>query len=502
VLVTSALPLRAPRAAPGCTRATRKGCPEEGGSRLGEKLAGFSEAMAMYDGSKSDESGSTRAPAGENGLDRAASKGLATSVAATTARLQLYQNHASAELMLPAPDATKGGVDEEEGRDSWWLFQFLAILLELVLGLFVFGRVILRCSSSAKGAAWRSCVVGYLLIWPEIALVAAAAATSVRGSDYAITKSSKIKTKESPSLSVQSLEQRRVLSGYVMTDSNIRTAVAAWLADASAAETTYGHISTWDVSGVTSMEALFFDSAFNEDIGAWDTSGVKHMGGMFHEALSFNGDIGMWDTSSVTTMDGMFYSASAFDQDIGAWDTSGVTTMNYMFYSASAFDQDIGAWDTSGVTTMNYMFYSASAFDQDLGWCVGDDVDLSSAFDGTPCASTSCGVHQGICNYPMTDSTIETAVDAWLSNPTTAEATYGHISTWATGGVTDMSWLFRFSSFNQDIGAWDTSGVTDMERMFEGAWAFGRDGRRGDVRPHLDVGDIRGDRHVVFVFRV
>ena len=107
-------------------------------------------------------------------------------------------------------------------------FQFLALLLELLLGLFVFGRIIPRRSSLAKGAAWRSYVAAYLLISPEIALVAAAA-TSVRGSDYTITKSSKIKTNESPSSSVQSLEQRRVLSGYVMTDSNIRTAVAAWL---------------------------------------------------------------------------------------------------------------------------------------------------------------------------------------------------------------------------------------------------------------------------------
>ena len=32
--------------------------------------------------------------------------------------------------------------------------------------------------------------------------------------------------------------------GYAMTDSNIRTAVAAWLSDATAAEATYGHIST------------------------------------------------------------------------------------------------------------------------------------------------------------------------------------------------------------------------------------------------------------------
>ena len=48
---------------------------------------------------------------------------------------------------------------------------------------------------------------------------------------------------------ISNYEQRRVLSGYVMTDSNIETAVAAWLADASAAETTYGHISTWETGG-------------------------------------------------------------------------------------------------------------------------------------------------------------------------------------------------------------------------------------------------------------
>ena len=77
------------------------------------------------------------------------------------------------------------------------------------------------------------------------------------GSDYAITKSSKIKTNESPSSSVRSLGQRRVLSGYVMDDSTIRTAVAAWLSDATAAEATYGHISTWETSGVTDMSWLF-----------------------------------------------------------------------------------------------------------------------------------------------------------------------------------------------------------------------------------------------------
>ena len=93
VLVTAAaLPLRAPARGPRlstCKAKPWKGCPEEGGSRLGEKFAGFSEAMAMYDGHKPDKSASTSAPAGEDGLDRAASKVFATSVAATMARLQL-----------------------------------------------------------------------------------------------------------------------------------------------------------------------------------------------------------------------------------------------------------------------------------------------------------------------------------------------------------------------------------------------------------------------------
>ena len=77
---------------------------------------------------------------------------------------------------------------------------------------------------------------------------------------------------------------------------------------------------------------------------------------------------------------------------------------------------------------------------------------------------------------PLDDNNIQTAVDLWVSDPSTAESTYGHISDWYTGAVTDMEELFfGKSSFNDDISAWDVSQVSNFKNAFRGATAFNQD---------------------------
>jgi len=198
-------------------------------------------------------------------------------------------------------------------------------------------------------------------------------------------------------------------SGYVMDDSTLRTAVDAWLSDATAAEATYGHISTWETAGVTDMSYLF--CGLN-----WPSFGC------YSAAASFNEDIGAWDTSGVTTMYNMFREASSFKRYIGGWRVDEVTDMGYMFHGASAFNHPIGDWRVDSVKSMHAMFHRASAFDQDLGWCIRNGADIDRAFKRTKCESTSCGVAMrdvvGICEPWAHPCLIGTDEQCDINSPT------------------------------------------------------------------------------------
>ena len=74
---------------------------------------------------------------------------------------------------------------------------------------------------------------------------------------------------------------------------------------------------------------------------------------------------------------------------------------------------------------------------------------------------------------PFNNTTLRVAVREWLSNPEEAEQKHGHIGSWNTSEVTDMSNLFHEAYFfNEAIGNWDVRNVTNMSFMFFSAYAF------------------------------
>ena len=87
---------------------------------------------------------------------------------------------------------------------------------------------------------------------------------------------------------------------------NLRHILLEWIAGrTSVILEEYGHISDWNVSHITNMKNLFYNTPAIAD------------------------DISKWQTGSVTTMESMFQSNSVFNSNISAWNTGAVINMQY-----------------------------------------------------------------------------------------------------------------------------------------------------------------------------
>ena len=250
------------------------------------------------------------------------------------------------------------------------------------------------------------------------------------------------------------------------TKTELQTAIDLWISDNATALSTYGDINTWGTSQITDMSNLFKDKpTFNSDIGKWYTANVTTMEGMFNGASAFNQNIGDWNVFSVSNMSNMFKNALAFNQDFTSsfwYHVHNVTNMSNMFEGASAFNQNIRAWTfkESNTVTLDNMFLNATA--------MHTRYTTTNGFADTPAIS--------FFNYRIQFSVkneLQTAIDLWVSDKTSALSTYGVINSWDTSEITDMSNLFKDkSTFNSPIHLWNTHKVTNMSGMFMNASTF------------------------------
>ena len=189
------------------------------------------------------------------------------------------------------------------------------------------------------------------------------------------------------------------------------------MSDCTAADGT--PIADWDVSGVTDMNALFFNKAdANPDLSKWDVGQVTDMSYMFYWASTFDQDLSAWEVGKVTNMQAMFYYAQTFNGDLSAWNVGKVTDMQGMFLGASAFNRDLSAWDVGRVTGMQNMFEGASAFNQDLSaWDVGRVTDMWYMF------SNAIAFNRQLCGAWVTSSTASDQMDTMFTGSSGGIAT-------------------------------------------------------------------------------
>ena len=174
---------------------------------------------------------------------------------------------------------------------------------------------------------------------------------------------------------------------WVPTDSDaLRTAVGEWCTNSAAAEVTYGAISTWGVSSLTSFDGMFSGTDENIIFGHLsESSAVKSA------INACDLPIGAWDTSSVTNYRSAFQYNTAFNQDLSGWVVSG--NLNNMFASATSFNQDLSGWDVSNVQYFANTFTSSTALSNCNKRAIHDSWGSQTA------NWADCGYGGNYCSY-------------------------------------------------------------------------------------------------------
>ncbi|MBO5004246.1 MAG: DUF285 domain-containing protein [Clostridia bacterium] len=152
------------------------------------------------------------------------------------------------------------------------------------------------------------------------------------------------------------------------------------------------NVSTWDVSNVYNMRALFANSVIdiNPGISDWNVSKVRYMENMFNSVDKFDANLENWDVSNVETMNFMFSNCYIFKgEGLKNWNVKNLTYSSYMFISCKTFNEDISNWNIDNIRYMQGMFNGCISFNQNLSkWKIYTSMtNIDKAF-------SSCLIHK------------------------------------------------------------------------------------------------------------
>ena len=254
---------------------------------------------------------------------------------------------------------------------------------------------------------------------------------------------------------------------------------------------------------------------FNQPIGNWNVSRVSNMAGMFQDALKFNQPIGKWDVSNVTNMRYMFYGAAAFNQSIENWEITTGTNVDAMllrsnyqygsglkvannktYYENGNIKEDYEVNNKGNKIGYNKLFHKNGQLKVELNftngkqndgtiisyhangrkarqvilskgnlngdfteWHENGNIKSQGFYDNDICSIEKEFDINGKLNdfneIGFNDDQLKRAYEYWTENPEKAEVKYGHISSWDTSNVTDITEIyFKALESGIDISGW------------------------------------------------
>jgi len=284
---------------------------------------------------------------------------------------------------------------------------------------------------------------------------------------------------------------------------------------------------TWNFNITTlpfsTIEGMFKNAAFNQNIGSWDVSGIDNMKNMFDNCAisttNFNSLLNGWNANLSTPTysvevgsEGLTYSSTG----LPGW--NGLIAKNITFPSATLITESfvftIKSSDWDGLTyplitndgqlvlgvvtidtstianysivTIPYTFTDNGTTNDGLYYngffssVVEQDI---TSFDGIPLSRTNNG--DTFRNYKGTLGQYSTVASVTLGVPTVIGTNFNNtfknttfnadINGWDVSGVTQMVSTFNTSQINNTLDNWDVNNVLDMTNMFSLATEFNQD---------------------------